>query len=155
MVLSKKIKKEYAMKTKVILIVLLFCFGVISHLNAESAYDLNGEWEAVITKTGMFSSMVVANEKDVIKISQQGDQFVGVRTIGGKFVGKNEEMIKGKLKYKMVDEVFVRYVSDGVTFDLSWIDGRATITENGHKIEIQAVVGSTTYYETVTLTKKN
>jgi hypothetical protein len=143
------------MKTKVILIVLLFCFGVISHLNAGSAYDLNGEWEAVITKTGMFESRVLANEKDVITISQQGDQFVGVRTVGGKFVGKNEHMIKGKLKYKMVDEVFVRYVSDPVTFDLSWIDGRATITENGHKIEIQAVVGSTACYETVTLTKKN
>jgi len=143
------------MKTKVILIVLLFCLGVISHLNAGSAYDLNGEWEAIITKTGMFSSMVVANEKDVIEISQQGDQFIGVRTIGGKFVGKNEQIIKGKLKYKMVDEVFFRYVSEPVTFDLSWIDGRATITENGNKIEIQAVVESTTYFETVTLTRKN
>lgn len=96
----------------------------------------------------------MADERDTIKISQNGDQFVGIRTIGGKFVGKNEEMIKGRLNYKLVDEVFLRYVSNPVTFDLSWIEGRSIITDDGQKMEIQAVVESTTYFGTVTLKRK-
>lgn len=142
------------MKTKILLIALIFCLGAITQLYAGPAYDLTGEWDAVITKTGMFSDTVVANEKDIIKISQQGDKFVGVRTVGGKFVGKNEQLIKGNLKYKMVADVSIRYVSNPVTFELDWVDGRATITENGKRIEIQAVVESTTYFETVTMTRK-
>lgn len=132
------------------LLFLLFSSSVFS----ADTYDLNGEWDAVITKTGMYSGTTVADERDTIKISHNGDQFVGVRTIGGKFVGKNEEMIKGRLNYKLVDEVFLRYVSHPVTFDLSWIEGRSVITDDGQKMEAQAVVESTTYFETVTLTRK-
>ena len=110
------------MQTKAILnwtiLILMVCFGTVTNLLADSAYDLSGDWDAIITKTGTESSTEVINEKEIINISQQGDQFVGVRTIGGKFVGKNEEMIKGKLSYKMVHEVFIRYVSDPITFGL-------------------------------------
>jgi len=142
------------MKTKVIIIFLIFCFGTIVNSFADEAYNLNGEWNAIITKTGSESSTEVLNEKDIIKISQQGNQFVGIRTIGGKLVGKNKEMIKGKLSYKMVDEVFIRYVSDPITFGLSWSDGRATIIEEGDKIVIQSFVKATGYYETVTLIRQ-
>jgi hypothetical protein len=141
------------MKTKIIIIFFMFCFGTIASSFADEAYNLNGKWAAIITKTGTASSVEVLNEKDIIKISQQGNQFVGIRTMGGKLVGKNEEMIKGKLSYKMVDEVFIRYVSDPITFNLSWVDGRATIIEEGNKIVIQAFVKATNYYETVTLTR--
>ena len=132
----------------------IFCFGTLANSFADEAYNLNGEWSAIITKTGSESSAEVLNEKDIIKISQQGNQFVGIRTIGGKLVGKNEEMIKGKLSYKMVDEIFIRYVSDPITFGLSWSDGRATIIEEGNKIVIQSFVKATGYYETVTLTRQ-
>jgi len=143
------------MKTKSIVIILfMLCFGTIASSHAEEAYNLNGAWDAIITKTGPASSTKVLDEKDVINISQQGNQFVGIRTIGGKFVGKNEEVVKGKLSYKMVDEVFIRYVSDPITFDLSWIDGRATIIDGGNKIVIQSFIESTGYFETVTLTRQ-
>lgn len=142
------------MKTKVIVTILLFCFGVVEYLNAEPAYNLNGEWDAVITKTGSVSGTPVINEKDIIIISQQGDQFVGVRSLGGKFVGKNEEMIKGKLLYKMVDEVFINYMSDPMTYAMSWGGGRATITDDGNKIVVQSFIKPTGYYETVELTRK-
>lgn len=132
---------------------MMFFLLISTSVFADESYDLTGEWDAVITKTGIYSGTTVANERDTIKISQNADQFVGVRTIGGKFVGKNEEMIKGRLKHKLVDEVFLRYVSHPVTFDLSWIEGRSVITDDGHKMEIQAVVESTTYFETVTLTR--
>ncbi len=143
------------MKTKSIVIILfMLCFGTIASSSAEEAYNLNGAWDAIITKTGTISSTKVIDEKDVINISQQGNQFVGIRTIGGKFVGKNEEMVKGKLSYKMVDEVFIRYVSDPISFDLSWIDGRATIIDEGNKIVIQSFIEATGYFETVTLTRQ-
>ncbi len=143
------------MKTKsIILTIFMFCFVTIASSFADEAYNLNGDWDAVITKTGSESSIKVIEEKDIIKISQQGNQFVGIRTIGGKLVGKNEEMIKGKLSYKMVDEVFIRYVSDPMTLGLSWIDGRATIIKEGNKIVIQSFVKDTGYFETVTLTRQ-
>ena len=141
------------MTTKVIVIILMVCFCTVANLNAEPAYNLNGEWDAVITKTGASSGTLVINEKDIIKISQQGDEFVGVRSVGGKFVGKNEEMIKGKLVYKMVDEVFINYMSDPMTYAMSWGDGRATITEGGNKMVIQSYIKSTGFYETVELTR--
>jgi hypothetical protein len=143
------------MKQKKILImatiILIICFGTIARLNANQAYDLTGEWDAVITKEGANAAII---EKDIIKISQQDNQFVGIRTNGGKWVGKNEEMIKGKLLYKMVDEVFINYMSDPITYAMAWSDGRATITEEGNKIVIQSFVNETFNYETVTLTRK-
>ena len=143
------------MKTKsIVLILFMLCFGTIASSLAEEAYNLNGAWDAIITKTGAVSSTKVIDEKDVINISQQGNQFVGIRTIGGKFVGKNEEMIKGKLSYKMVEEVFIRYVSDPITFDLSWVEGSATIIDGGNKIIIQSFIKSTGYFETVTLKRQ-
>ena len=144
-------KKSKLISTIVILVVFL---GTVSFSLAGETYNLSGDWDAIITKTGTESSTEVINEKEIIKISQQGDQFVGVRTIGGKLVGKNEEMIKGKLSYKMVDEVFIRYVSDPISFGLSWADGRAIITDDGNKIIIQSFIKNTGYYETAILTRK-
>ena len=134
------------MKIKIIIILFMFCFGIIAGSFAGEAYNLNGDWDAIVTKTGVESSTEVINEKDIIKIFQEGDQFVGIRTIGGKLVGKNEEMIKGKLSYKMVDEIFIQYVNDPITFGLAWVDGRATIIENGNKIVIQSFIKETGYY---------
>ena len=138
----------------IILLTLMICLASTCNLGAGEAYSLNGEWDAVITKEEANVQLSTTIEKDIIKISQQGNQFVGIRTIGGKWVGKNEEMIKGKLLYKMVDEVFINYMSDPITYAMSWSDGRATITEAGNKIVIQSFVKSTGYYETVTLTRK-
>ena len=144
-----ELKKTLIMAT----IILIICFGAIAQLGAKEAYNLNGDWDAVITKQGK-DQLSITIEKDTIKITQQGNQFVGIRTIGGKWVGKNEEMIKGKLSYKMVDEIFINYMSDPITYAMSWSDGRATITEAGNKIVIQSFVNETGYYETVTLTRK-
>ena len=144
-----KLKETLIMVT----IILIISFGTIHQSGAGETYDLNGEWNAVITKQGK-DQLSITIEKDIIKITQLGNQFVGIRTIGGKWVGKNEEMIKGKLSYKMVDEVFINYMSDPITYAMSWSDGRATITEAGNKIVIQSFVNETGYYETVTLIRK-
>ena len=52
-------------------------------------YDLNGEWDAVIDN-GRFGV-----SKDIIKITQEGNKFVGIKLIGNQWVGKGEEVIKG------------------------------------------------------------
>ena len=55
------------MKLKVILImatiILIICFGTIAQLGAEEAYNLKGEWDAVIIKEGTTTTI----EKDIIK----------------------------------------------------------------------------------------
>jgi hypothetical protein len=144
------------MKTKKIIIsisiLLIVCFGTITPLLADETYDLNGEWNAVINIITVSGRSVTG--KDIIIISQQGNQFVGTRTIGSKFIGKNEKEIKGKLVNRMVDEVFVRYVHDPITFDLSWSEGRATITEKGNKTVIQSYIPSIPEFKTITLTRK-
>jgi hypothetical protein len=143
------------MKTKaIIIVILMISIGSVAHLNAGLAYNLNGEWDAIISKAMPNAALSTSTEKEIIKISQQGDQFVGIKTIGGKWVGKNEESIKGKLIDKMVDEAFVRYASDPITFDLSWSDGRATITEDGNKIVIQSYIPDVPLFVTITLTRK-
>jgi hypothetical protein len=138
----------------IILITLIICLGSTCNLGADEAYNLNGEWNAVITREGASTALSTTIENDIITISQKDNHFVGIRNIGGKFVGKNEEMIKGKLLYKMVDEAFIHHVNDPITFELSWADGRATITEKGNKIVIQSFIKSTGFYETLTLTRK-
>lgn len=109
------------MKTKMIiistLVLLMVCFGIADRLDAGEAYNLNGDWDAAIKIINVSGWSLT--EKDIVKISQQGNQFIGIKTIGGKFVGKNEDLIKGKLLNRMVEEVFVRYPHDPITFDLS------------------------------------
>ena len=144
------------MKTKQIIILvtilLIAFFGTIIPLVAGEAYNLNGEWTAVITKEMPNTPFSKTIETDIIKITQVGDWFVGIRTIGGKFIGKNEEIIKGKIVYKMIDDAFIHFVSDP-TFELCWCKGKATITEEGNKIDMQTFVKCTGMYETVSLTR--
>lgn len=113
------------MKTKQIIILvtilLIVFFGNIIPLVTEEAYNLNGEWTAIITKEMPNTPFSKTIENDIIKITQVGDWFVGIRSIGGKFIGKNEEIIKGKIVYKMIDEAFLHFVSDP-TFKPCWCE---------------------------------
>ena len=67
----------------------------------EVAYDLSGEWE-----TSM--SSVAGSRSGVIKITQEGDQFVGV-AIGGNFVhiSENGELVKGKVQGATLTDVYL------------------------------------------------
>ena len=147
------------MKTKsaiISLVLILICFISIVHSDDEPFYNLNGEWNAVITI--IYYSGYTSTTKDIIKISQHGNQFggVGIKVIGGKSVEKGEEIIKGKLLNRMVEDIFMRYVHDQTTFDLSWADARATITEKGNKIVIQSFIQAIKkrIFVTITLARK-
>ena len=56
----------------------------------------------------------------------------------------------------MVEDIFMRYVHDQTTFDLSWADARATITEKGNKIVIQSFIQAIKkrIFVTITLARK-
>lgn len=70
-------------------------------------YDLNGEWSSAFD-TGGWGTL-----KDIVKITQDGNQFIGIYLLNGdQLAGKNKEKIKGKIKGNMIDGVYFYDVTD-------------------------------------------
>lgn len=114
-------------------------------------YDLNGEWDA------LYHNDLTGTANDVIKITQEGYKFVGIKLIGKRWLGKGSETIRGELIDKIIDKSAICYKKDyPAAHDKSWSDARAVITEDGNKIIIQSfmktLVGD--YLMTITLTRK-
>ena len=65
--------------------------------SGEVVCDLNGEWDALYESLGPWLWAGNKNVTDVLKITQQGGSFVGVKTIGGGYVPKDAVSIKGEL----------------------------------------------------------
>jgi len=68
-------------------------------INGEVVYDLTGEWNAT------FNCPVYGIYKEIIKITQKDDQFVGIRLSGDKRLSSDAEEIKGKIKGVNIKEV--------------------------------------------------
>ena len=139
------------MKTKVIVIVLMVFFGSIVHLNAGPAYNLTGEWDAV------YENDLVGVDKDIVKITQEGNKFVGIKTIGKRWLGKGSETVKGELLNNIINNAAICYKKNyPAEHDLSWSDARAVITDKGNKMIIQSFMSTLTgdYVLTITLTRK-
>ena len=97
--------------------------------NGRVVYDLSGDWDALI------DSKAGGRWKDMVRITQKGDQFVGIKLIGGPYIGKNEEIIKGKLAQNIFKEVFVNHFFRG------WIASKGEISEDGNKLIIKDQLG--------------
>jgi hypothetical protein len=98
--------------------------------NGEAVCDLNGEWDALYENLGAYSW--VGNLKDMLKITQQGDSFVGVKMIGTAYVPKDAVSIKGELDkngVKKVRLVLQTSIDEG-------IECKGQISEDGNKIII-------------------
>ncbi len=98
--------------------------------NGEMVCDLNGEWDALYENLGAYSW--VGNLKDMLKITQQGGSFVGVKMIGTAYVPKDAVSIKGELDkngVKKVRLVLQTSIDDG-------IECKGQISEDGNKIII-------------------
>lgn len=80
-------KKVYIGITLFFLILLSFM-----SLNAKEALDLNGEWDAT------FICSISGTYKEIIKIIQNGDKFVGIRLSGDKKLIEEGDEIRGKVK---------------------------------------------------------
>jgi hypothetical protein len=98
--------------------------------SGEVVCDLNGEWDMLCENLGAYSW--VGNLKDMLKITQQGGSFVGVKMIGTSYVPKDAVSIKGELDkngIKKVRLVLQTSIDEG-------IECKGQISEDGNKIII-------------------
>jgi hypothetical protein len=100
--------------------------------NGEVVYDLNGEWDAVYHATTTFGTEDTQSMKDIVRITQEGNQFVGIKVIGDSWLRKNQEGVKGELKKNRFGKVYVFRE----TF-ATWVPGKGEISEDGNKIVIE------------------
>ena len=108
--------------------------------NGEVIYDLSGEWDAIYDNKEHGG----INE-DIVKVTQKGNEFVGIKLIGNQWVPKGSETIKGELE-KDGFKSFSTYTVEG------WVWSTAKISDKCNKIEIETpVMGTMTY---ITLTRK-
>ena len=105
-------------------------------------YDLNGEWDAVIDN-GRYGI-----SKDIIKITQEGNKFVGIKLIGNQWVGKGQEMIRGELEGDGFKSL------EGYTAAEGWLPSDGKILDGGNKIVDQVEIKSFDLICVDTLTRK-
>ena len=100
--------------------------------NGEVIYDLSGEWDAIYD-----SGYWAGTFNDIIKITQNDNQYVGVYLLkGDNLVGNNEEKIKGKIKSNVIDEVLFHDIIDIDTMNRGWAPSKAEISKDGNEIKI-------------------
>ena len=98
--------------------------------NGEVVCDLNGEWDALYENLGAY--LPLGNISDILKITQQGGSFVGVKMIGGNVVQKGDVSIKGELNKNGIKKV---QVMPYTRFDKTLVY-KSQISEDGNKIII-------------------
>jgi hypothetical protein len=125
--------------------------------NGEVVYDLNGEWDAVYELTVIRSITPGGAEqssKDIVRITQEGSQFVGIKLIGDEWVGKNKEAVKGELEKNGFRKVHA------VAYDPAdargiWVPSKGEISEDGNEIVIKTKrYGHQGYNVTIALKRK-
>ena len=108
--------------------------------NGEVIYDLSGEWDVIIHASKIY--------KNIYKITQKGNDFVGIRLIGNEMYPKGEVTIKGELEKDGFKSLQVYNIYGSIA-------SKGKISEKGNKIEIEATIPnvqrSKIYY---TLTRK-
>ena len=104
--------------------------------NDEVVYKLDGEW------SGVFNSSRHTKEEDIIKISQDGNTFVGVYKTGHKYMSEGEGAIKGELEKNGFKSVYVNAgpVTEEGTATERWEPATGKISENCNKIKANAKV---------------
>jgi len=137
-------RRYYAMKKLFFACVITFLLSVAWRpmvINGEVVYDLTGEWDAT------FNCSVSGIYKEIIKITQNDDQFVGIRLSGDKRLHSNEEEIRGKVKGVNISEI-------KVNSKVGWLNGDVKVSEGGNKIVIQSVLKYVTGTLKATLLRK-
>lgn len=114
--------------------------NTVTLANGSVVYDLSGDWDAVIDngKWGV--------SKDIIRITQEGNKFVGIKLIGNEYVGKGEKTIRGELegdRFKLLE---------GFTAAEGWLPADGKILDGGNKIvdSIEVKTLNLTVVETLT-----
>lgn len=110
--------------------------------NGEVVYDLSGEWDAI------YNNDYLGTNRDVVKITQKGNKFVGIKLIGSPFVDKGSETVKGELER---DEFKSLY---GYTLAHGWVLSKGQVSDQGNKIIIETPVKLHNITTVITLTRK-
>jgi len=104
-------------------------------------YDLNGEWDAI------YDNKQYGTNKDVVKITQEGNKFVGIKLIGNIFAGKGSETIKGELEGDGFKSLYCYVHTEG-----GWTLSKGQVSDRGNKIVMEIERYSYTFV--LTLTRK-
>ena len=108
--------------------------------NGEVIYDLSGEWDAIYD-----NKEYGGTNKDIVKITQKGNEFVGIKLIGNQWTPKGSETIKGELEKDGFKSLYGNTVQ-------GWTAAAGTIGEKCNIIEIKTPVAGITL--DITLTRK-
>jgi hypothetical protein len=108
--------------------------------NGEVVYDLNGEWDAIYD-----NKEYGGINKDIVKITQKGNEFVGIKLIGNQWTPKGAETIKGVLEKDGFKSFYTNTVE-------GWTPATVKMGEKCNKIEVEAPVMGTMIG--ITLTRK-
>ena len=109
--------------------------------NGEVIYDLSGEWDAIYD-----NKEYGGINKDIVKITQKGNEFVGIKLIGNQWNPKGSETIKGELE----KDGFKTFHTNTVE---GWTPATVKIGEKCNKIEIETPVMGTMIGITLTRNK--
>jgi hypothetical protein len=105
--------------------------------SGEVVCDLNGEWDALYENLGEYTR--VGNLKDMVRITQQGGSFVGVKMIGTEWIPKDAVSITGQLDKNGLKKVSVMltraYALDCKGGQISE-DGNKIIIDGGERIRV-------------------
>ena len=102
--------------------------------NGQVVYKLDGEWICV------FNSSRHTKEEDIIKISQDGNTFVGIYINGHKYMSAGDGAIKGELKKNGFKSVYVNAGPEFFGDPQGWKPATGKISENCNKIITNAKV---------------
>ncbi len=110
-------------------------------------YDITGEWDAI------YRSSSLGNSETILKITQEGNKFVGISSIGTKFIDKGSEYIKGEL-----EKNGFKYIERNTRY-LGWMPSIGKIDDGCNKIVVKTKIGpkgatTGTTTATTTLTRK-
>jgi hypothetical protein len=113
-----------------IFISILNCQGSMKTItlpDGEVVWDLNGEWDVFVEGYGEWS--FIGSWKQICKITQEGNSFVGVRMIDDPYNQKGSQMLRGELDKSGFKKVQI-ITSTGP------LDAKGQISEDGNKMII-------------------
>jgi hypothetical protein len=96
--------------------------------SGELVCDLNGEWNTLYEPYGPMQHF--GKMKSMIKITQQGNMFVGKSTIGTGFTPAGTEKIRGELDKDGIKKVQLTRP------DKDWSDGKVEMSKDCNKVVI-------------------
>ncbi len=115
--------------------------NTITLSTGEVVYDLRGEWDAI------YDNAYYGTNKDIVKITQEGNKFLGIKLIGNQFAPKGSETIKGELEKAGFKSLY------GNTVD-GWLPSTGKISEKCNKIVFKTPMENWGMTVTITLTRK-